>query len=65
MEKKMQLRFETEIIDMLCYDFTEKRGDYANGEMELFMNALHQWIENAAMDFAAELGIDYTPVYGG
>lgn len=67
MVNKKQLRFETLIMDMLSEDCREEGGTYDEVKMELFMSVLHEWMENAAMDFAHEIDIDYTPVffYGG
>lgn len=60
MERIDQLRFETKVMDILWKEYTTCDGDF---DMEFFMDYLHQYVESAAQDFAAELEIDYTPVF--
>lgn len=57
-----QLRFETKVMDVLAEEYRE-RGE--NFDIEQHMACLHQCLENAAMDFAEMLELEYTPVYGG
>jgi hypothetical protein len=60
MERIDQLRFETKVMDLLWNEYTKCDGDF---DMEYFMDCLHQYVENAAQDFAMDNKIEYTPVY--